>query len=539
MELPQRISGERLALPDECRQVTIIGANGAGKSRFTVAFAKECGAGRTWNLSALKALYAGSPAHPDPATISALYEERAAQPGFLRNEARNALEKLISLLLNDEILALIEYKTAENRGELEPTKLDRVIALWRTMFPDSQVLRHGGALKFTREGSDDEYSSVRLSDGEKAVLYYFGAVLYAPEGATVFVDTPDMFLHPTVTVRLWNSIETLRRDCRFVYTTHNLDFAASRTANTVVWVKSYDAARSAWDYELLSPSEGLPEEVYMAIVGDRRPVLFIEGDGVHSIDAKLYPLVFPDYSVKSLGSCNKVIEAVRTFNDLRDFHHLESRGIVDRDRRDAREVAYLRRKNIFVPDVAEIENMLMLEDVVTAVASFHGRNPEKVLAAVKKSVMGQFRHDLRRQAMLHTRHRVKMTVEYRIDGRFTSINALEDHMMSLVDEINPRGIYEQFCREFNRYLNEGDYRSVLRVYNQKSMVPGSNVGGLCGLKGSRDAYVDAIINILKTDRKEARQIRAAIRRAFFGDENPGELHADAPERDRVEDNGAG
>lgn len=277
----------------------------------------------------------------------------------------------------------------------------------------------------------------------------------------------------------------------------------------------------------------------MAIVGDRRPVLFIEGDGVHSIDAKLYPLVFPDYSVKSLGSCNKVIEAVRTFNDLRDFHHLESRGIVDRDRRDAREVAYLRRKNIFVPDVAEIENMLMLEDVVMAVASFHGRNPEKVLAAVKKSVMGQFRHDLRRQAMLHTRHRVKMTVEYRIDGRFTSINALEDHMMSLVDEINPRGIYEQFCREFNRYLNEGDYRSVLRVYNQKSMVPGSNVGGLCGLKGSRDAYVDAIINILKTDRKEARQIRAAIRRAFFGDENPGELHADAPERDRVEDNGAG
>ena len=41
MELPRRISGERLALPDECRQVTIIGANGAGKSRFTVAFAKE------------------------------------------------------------------------------------------------------------------------------------------------------------------------------------------------------------------------------------------------------------------------------------------------------------------------------------------------------------------------------------------------------------------------------------------------------------------------------------------------------------------
>ena len=34
----------------------------------------------------------------------------------------------------------------------------------------------------------------------------------------------------------------------------------------------------------------------MTLVGVRKPVLFIEGDARHSIDAKLYPLVFKDYT---------------------------------------------------------------------------------------------------------------------------------------------------------------------------------------------------------------------------------------------------
>lgn len=62
-------------------------------------------------------------------------------------------------------------------------------------------------------------------------------------------------------------------------------------------------------------------------------------------------------------------------------------------------------------------------------------------------------------------------MEYRIDGRFPNINKLEEHMVNLVNEINPRAMYENFCKEFHRYVVNGDYQSVLRVYNQKSMLP--------------------------------------------------------------------
>lgn len=517
MILPPKKNGKGITLPSDVSSITIIGANGSGKTRFTDWLQHSLG-NESFHISVLDAL-CNSPL-PQPSTvgtINTLYAKALQTGTFLHADENSMFERLVALLLNEEMQKLFQYKVALARGEnvmLEESKLDAVIRHWQDVFTDNHVLRESGTLLFSRDGDTKSYSPKRLSQGEKAVLFYFGAVLYAPAGGAIFVENPGMFLHNSILRRLWDTIESMRPDCRFIYTTHDVDFAASRSGNVTIWVRSSDPEANTWDYDLLPPDSGLSEEIYMALIGARRPVLFIEGDATHSIDSKLYPLIFKDYSVKSLGSCNKVIEATRAFNDLKAFHHLESRGIVDRDRRDAKEVEYLRGKNIFVPEVAEIENILMLEDVVRAVAIWKGRNPDKVFASVKTSVIKQFSHDYRQQALLHTRHKVKRTVEYRIDGRFTNINALEEHMQNLVKEINPRGTYEQLCREFSRYAAMGDYQSILRVYNQKSMVPNSNVGSLCGLSGNKDAYIQAIISILKSDRPEASLIRDAIMRCF-------------------------
>ena len=515
--LPPKSDCEGIRLPANVGSLTIIGANGSGKTRFTDWLQRSLGK-NSFHISALEAICnTGAGAAADDCSVDGIYARAMSSGAFLRSDVSSSFERLMLLLLNEEMVKLVEYKMAHVSGrdvELEESKLDVVIRCWQEIFTDNHVLREGGTLLFSRQGDTDTYSPKRLSHGEKAVLFYFGAVLYAPKGGTVFVENPGQFLHNSLLRRLWDTIEALRPDCRFVYTTHDVDFAASRADNVIIWVRSYDSDAGTWDYDLLPADSGLSEEIYMALIGARRPVMFIEGDPTHSIDSKLYPLIFKDYSVKALGSCNKVIEATRAFNDLKAFHHLESRGIVDRDRRDEKEVGYLRGKNIFVPDVAEIENILMLPDVVKAVASFHGKNPEKVFSSVKNSIIKQFKHDYRQQALLHTRHRVKRTVEYRVDGRFTNINALEEHMQNLVREINPRGLYEQFCREFSRYASTDDYDAILRVYNQKSMVPNSNVGSLCGLAGSKDAYVQAILGVLKTDGPEAARIRGAIMRCF-------------------------
>ena len=129
--------------------------------------------------------------------------------------------------------------------------------------------------------------------------------------------------------------------------------------------------------------------------------------------------------MKPLGSCDKVIETTRTFNDLKNMHHLKSKGIVDRDRRTDNEVDYLRRKSVMVPEVAEVENLFLLEGVVKAMARRRGRNPEKVFGRVSAAVMDEFRRRFDEQALQHVRHRVKREVECRIDARFPCITAME------------------------------------------------------------------------------------------------------------------
>jgi hypothetical protein len=511
--LPAKSNGAKPDVIDSrsTHTVVIVGANGAGKTRFTNKMCEDLGES-AYRLSVIDALYNNGAPDPEHNTIDRLHSLSSLSAAE-KARPQSRLERLLALMMSDELLNLLQYKVAIGNGEkaqLTPTRLDKLIHLWAEIIPDNKVLVENGKILFSRQDSDDKYNAVRLSHGERAVLYYGAAMLYAPKGSVVVIDSPEMFLHPTTIQALWNRIEQMRPDCTMVYVTHDLEFASSRHDAALLWVQSCDAAGGTWEYQIMPDSDdALTGEVYMAIIGARKPVLFIEGDE-RSIDSHLYPLIFRDYSVKSLGSCNKVIEATRTFNDLNGFHHLSARGIVDRDRRDEGEVSYLRRKNIMVPDVAEIENLLMLEDVIRAVASYMKQNPDRAAEQVKRSVLSQFRADLRSQALQHTRHRVKRTVEYRIDGRFADISALEEHINNLVTEINPRKLYEKFCRDFHSYLAKSDYNSVLRVYNQKSMLGASNVAGLCGLH-DKEQYISTIIHILRGETPQAEAIRRAVR----------------------------
>ena len=82
-----------------------------------------------------------------------------------------------------------------------------------------------------------------------------------------------------------------------------------------------------------------------------------------------------------------------------------------------------------------------------------------------------------------------------------------------MSEINPRGLYDQLCREFHVYEDNEDYPSILKVYNQKLMLGESNVAVLCGYK-NRDDYVRGVLNILKGNSEHARAIRKAIKACF-------------------------
>lgn len=517
IKLPPKTDKSPADVLQGARQITIIGANGSGKSRFCNWLMQECG-DRAYRISALRAIFPAAEKSKLKGSIDDLFDRINAASQHLKNDANTEFEKLTYIMMTDEFRQLMNYKAhllmQEPDEKFPKTKLDTTVRMWQEVFPKNKVLRENGKLLFSTEGQNDSYSALRLSDGEKAVLYYIGAVLYAMPDAVVLVDDPEVFIHHSMMRTLWNVIEEMRPDCTFIYNTHDIDFAATRIDNKCIWVKSFDPASITWDYEVMTSSDQLSDALYFDLLGSRKPVLFVEGDAVHSIDSRLYPLIFPDYTVKPLGSCDKVIETVRSFNDLKNFHHLDSRGIVDRDRRTDEEVAYLRNKSIMVPNVAEIENILMLEGVIRAVARHCRKDDGAVFRKVKTAVLQLFGQQLKQQALQHVRHRVKHMTEVRIDMKFRNISQVEDHLVDLVNEINPRGMYEALCRQFRQYEHDADYDQVLRVFNQKTMLNESNVAGLCGLKGKNE-YIRTVLNILKTPNSpDAVQIRTAIKQCF-------------------------
>ncbi|MDE7412335.1 MAG: DUF4435 domain-containing protein [Muribaculaceae bacterium] len=515
LPLPMALGGEKPSLQHTTRRVTIIGANGAGKSRFMDEMIRLCG-NRAYVLSALSASFPEQEVSEIPGSVDDLYRRATERMQYMRPDALSQLDKLSYMLFADELESMLDFKERLEAGKAprhpSPTPLDKVKDLWKEVFPGSAITRHKGTLMFATRAGNDLVTLNRLSQGEKTVLYYASAVLYAMPQAVVFIDSPSMFLHPSITGSFWNAIERLRPDCTFVYNSVDVDFVQSHSANTCIWIKRFDSAEQAWDYQVMQETP-LTEELFLELAGSRRPVMFIEGDSRHSIDSKLYSLVFTDWTVRPLGSCNKVIETTRTFNDLKYMHQLRSRGIVDRDRRTDQEVEYLRRKEILVPDVAEVENIFLLPGVIHVMARRRAKSPSKVMDKVKTEVLRMFRQQADTQALQHVRHRVKREVECKIDARFTCITALETHLKTLVFKLQPRKHYNALRKEFSRMIEEKDYDGVLKVFNHKPMLTNCGIHQMLGYRSKED-YISGVLEALGDKNKDADQLRATIRHCF-------------------------
>lgn len=518
--LPKRENKKENIVLKSPKSIVVIGANGAGKSRFGQEI-ELLYPERSFRMSAENALNIKLNQPSLSGSVSKLYLGRMADRQLIDatigvSPYITEFEQLLYLLQHEEFESLVELKSklgGDNTVLPKKTKLDKTQKIWEELFPHSRLKREGEKIFVLSTDRPGSYNALEMSQGEKVAFYLIASALFAPKQAIILIEDPEIYLHRSIMNVIWNKIEQMRQDCVFVYMTHDIEFSSSRDDSIRVWVRSFDIANRSFDYELIDDSDLLPEEIYLELLGSRKPVLFIEGTDCSSIDVKLYPYIFLDYTVKPLGGCTKVIETTKAFNEMKLFHHLDSKGIVDRDRRTQREIDYLRARNVFVPDVAEVENLLMLEDVIKTVARRLLLDESSVFESVKKNVLVLFDKDVESQALLHTRHRIRRDLEYMIDRRLSSIEELSEHIDTLTDNIDCRSVYDNICQEFKRYVKEQNYEAILRVYNQKGMLPQSRVTQLCGL-ASKEKYLSFIISVLKENKEDACCIRKAIQKCF-------------------------
>ena len=476
--------------------VVIVGANGSGKTRLGtwIEFESEYKE-RVHRISAQKSLAMPASAtsisvdralteltYGNPEVLSdlpnRLYHKRERRWGRNPNIfPLNDYDKLLTYLFSDANEANAQYMEQvenEKKRRIDPpeTKLRATKRVWERVLPH-RILKIGGGKVETRvvgepvtEGS--LYNASEMSDGERVIFYLVGQVLSAPEKGIVVIDEPELHLHRSIQARLWDAIEAERSDCLFVYLTHDLDFAASRVSATKVWLESYDGAR--WDWHEVEEAEGIPEQLYLEILGGRKPVLFCEGDK-GSLDYFLFQKAYPDFTVAPCGNAYGVVQATRSFAVFEHLHNHKCRGIVDRDFREDTEIEWLGSMGVAVLDHSEIENVLLSEEVLRAVAE-HQRLADdfsELLEEVKDRVFSEMERD--REAL------VSSLTAAKVERRLKNFNAkargkgeLGTALESLTSWIDVDSIYDETAAEVSRVVDERNYAEALRLYNNKGLL---------------------------------------------------------------------
>lgn len=288
-------------------------------------------------------------------------------------------------------------------------------------------------------------------------------------------------------------MESEREDCLFVYITHDLDFAAQKSSAEKIWVKSYDGTN--WVWSTLPEFEELPEDLVLEVLGARSSVIFVEGTP-NSFDLQLYSLFYSNYLVLPKGSCENVIQVVKGLNESGLINDKNVFGIVDRDRRVSAEISNLGKHNISVLDVAEVENLFILPELIKlACEALEYKYEEKqaeIALKIIESLKGELDVQISKRTSSEIRHRLLS-----FNDKSNGLDKIKTSYTDVINGIDVDSIYSDVAKEFDEAIASEHYLDMLKLYNRKSLL--TFVGEVLGLK--KGEYVNLIIRLSKGKKK--------------------------------------
>lgn len=471
------------------RSIVFIGANGSGKTRLGSWLDIESShKNNIHRISAQKSLAMPesiSPVSLEKAQGSLLYGHQDATlqngsnfksghryHGNPSTSLLNDFQQLLVLLFSEEAEQNAKYRTdSKNSAEkvtVPETHLDKIKQLWGKILPHRELIIGGMDIKTKVKGlgDDESYKSSEMSDGERVIFYLIGQCLSAPKDGIIIIDEPEIHLHKSIQIPLWSEIEKLRSDCLFVYLTHDVDFAASKTDATKIWIKEYDG-KSNWKFEEIKNNKGLPEGLLLEILGSRKDIVFVEGTE-DSYDTQLYRVILKDFLVKPVGGCSQVIQNVKAFKNNLTLHHLKIYGIIDRDRRVDAEIQSLERDGIYTLTIAEVENLFCTEEVIKFAAKKMELNASDIFEKSKNSIFKQLNGEFDNQVSLHVMSEVKYKINQVSDswkGKLDIKAKLDQH----VSDINIDSIYDTTEQKFIDIITNKKFDDLLKYYNRKNL----------------------------------------------------------------------
>ncbi len=493
--------------------VIIIGANGAGKSRLG-AWMEQTNLRSVHRIGAQRSLqfqdYIELKSYEQASNLLLTGSQAPNKDHNNRWGHDGEKYNYTSLLLNDYGHVLSTLMAKKNKQQEEYIKsckekefnglqhntvpeliVDTLQRIWGVVFPQRQIKLDDAKVIafFNKNGNIVEYKGKEMSDGERVVLYLIAQALCVPDDKIIIVDEPEIHLHRSIMNRLWTAIENERQDCLFIYITHDTQFAANYKQSDKYWIKNYDGV--SWLIEKIEEST-LPEQLVLDIMGNRKPVLFVEGTS-DSYDTKLYREIYSNYYIVPCGSCSTVIAQTKAMRANPQLHHLSCFGIIDRDFRSDYEIEKYKENNIFTLRVAEVENLFLVEELLKIVNSIMAFNDDTRIEAVKRHIIeDRFRMQLNRQICESIVAQLKYKLSTAEISKKNESEAKES-LSSLLKSISYEAIQRDLEGKFVSIAECGDYAKILSIFNCKSL--STSTGNFFELNNKN--YCDFVIRQLQ------------------------------------------
>lgn len=509
-----KIPGIADTISQNARAVVVIGPNGSGKTQFGVSLSQENGGAVSVDrIPALRNIEMSTSINPVAkneidANLNSIQHSQLNEYWRIAQD----VDWIFRSLIVEHSAAGVKFREQEkvkrNSGELIETKMDRVLSSWSKLFPGRTIDFSSYSPKVSSEyKTTGNYDASRMSDGERAALYLAGRILNTTKTILV-IDEPELHFHNKLAVLFWDEMEALRPDCRFIYSTHDLQFALSRQDPYFIVVRPNSPP------ELFAVPSELPNGIAKELLSAAslsiyaKRIIFCEGDEKRSKDLRLYHAWFRkrDSIVFPVLNCREVQDCVSAYKAHPVIKGLDVIGIVDRDFLNEEHIAALVSDGVTVLDVHEIESLFCLPTVISAVASHLGKesvaaNTEFLLNA-KKHFVGEYKNTLISERF---RRRCERIFDISLNKLKVSSSDPEDvknnHVAALDPQAwstNPNAIWDEEINRVNAAIN-GDGNDFLKILPGKSIL--GDAAKTVGL--NKESYITMICNSLTEDKSAA------------------------------------
>ncbi|WP_297687512.1 DUF4435 domain-containing protein [uncultured Anaerococcus sp.] len=411
----------------------------------------------------------------------------------LLNDFDDVLAALIAMYNNETSEYFKICQDAEKNNSVKPktplTVIDKLMEIWNSIFPQRNLLFEDSKF-YANERSKhfEKYSANQMSDGERAVLYLASQVLAIPENKTLIIDEPEIHIHGTIMNKLWESLERYRSDCLFIYITHDTNFAAYHKNSEKIWIKNYDGEN--WDLEKINSNE-LPEKLLFDIFGSRKDVIFVEGEQT-SFDTILYSMIYTEYLIVPCGSCSQVILKTKAFKNTLSLHNFNVYGIIDRDFRTENEIEKLKKDNIFVLNVAEIENLFLVKELIMYMSNHMGLEYDDVFDKIKKYIIHK---RLDKQIDKQVSKYLVNQIKYKLSIADITESDTKNSINEVFNSMDVNKLYNERLQYYKNIINDEDYDKTLEIFNEKNLA--KSIGDYFDIHNN--GYLTRVISILEKE----------------------------------------